>query len=342
MPSSTSHFRALIPWAAVRLLAVAAITWAAAAAYTVFLNPEIALFRGAAMIKQNWARRMTQEHGPKTVIYGGSSCAFSIDGEHLLQHDLLPAVNMGLHAGMGSLVLTRWALSEVRPGDTLIVALEPFLLTDPQDPATFDLGIQFSSAMRQPGWARAPYGVTPALPWLTTALALRPGGYHFFTILGKVMARRPLYRYQLSDFHPSGWQQTTARYSVDDSAPHGTQLSNHTIQLFRWLTEWCAQNKVRVAYSLPWSYAPPEKVPELTKENLELLLEIGKYLPILKDEALGFDTDRSHFSDSPLHLIGDAAAVRSDALARGVKDWKIWKEEELAGLLAKLTSKPTP
>jgi hypothetical protein len=111
-----------------RLLTLAVVGWLCCAAYTLYLNPSVRLWLGAAQIKQAWAQKMGREHKSKVLVFGGSSCAFSINGERMLEEHELPVVNMGLGAGFGARFLTRWAISEARPGDTLIVALEPDLL----------------------------------------------------------------------------------------------------------------------------------------------------------------------------------------------------------------------
>src|SRR3954465_1320021 len=173
MLSSISRSSARVPMLSIGLLAVAMSVWIASAAYTLAINPEIALYKRVAEIKRDWARRMASEHGQKTVIYGGSSCSFSVDAQRMLARASLPVVNMGLHAGMGPLVLTRYALSEVKEGDTLVAALEPFLLTDSRDPRTFDIGVQFCFAMREPEWCEAPYAERPSLFSSNHWLALR-------------------------------------------------------------------------------------------------------------------------------------------------------------------------
>src|SRR5689334_1235616 len=73
------------------VLAVAVVTWALGAFYTLHCNPEIAFFEHAARVKQTWAARIGHERGSKTVFFGGSSCTFSIDPERFLQKHGLPA-----------------------------------------------------------------------------------------------------------------------------------------------------------------------------------------------------------------------------------------------------------
>src|SRR3974390_1005763 len=130
MDSSTSHFKA-IPWQAVLLLTAALITWVACAVYSTPFNPEVAHYRAGDVIKRAWAAELAKQHGAKIVVYGGSGCEFSIDGERLLANYGEPVVNYGRHAGMGPAMLTESVLGDLRRGDTLIVSLEQGLLTEP-------------------------------------------------------------------------------------------------------------------------------------------------------------------------------------------------------------------
>ena len=124
------------------LLLVAIASWMGCALYSVWLNPEVLHYVQGAAIKNRWADRMTREYGRKNLIFGGSATEFSIDGERMLTVHGLPMVNYGRSAGMGPCVLAESVLEHVRPGDVLIVSLEPALLTERLYQPS--LGVQFS------------------------------------------------------------------------------------------------------------------------------------------------------------------------------------------------------
>jgi hypothetical protein len=328
MDSSISHFDFQRRVHAAILLLTAVTAWGVCVFYTLWLNPEISDAVQGAMIKNHWAERMTLEHGAKILVYGGSSCEFSIDGERMLNRFNLPTVNYGRSAGMGAMVLTESVLDHLRPGDTLIVALEPGLLTDPLDPPT--LGVQFSFAMHHPGWVVHPRFNVPSLNWFQGLAALRPGGYHTFTLLGKIASGQPLMRYQVSDYRPSGWEQTKVRLKINGPAGHGPRLSGDARALLYGLRVWCEQRNVRVAYSLPWSYTPLDKETSFQMGNIDFLLQVNEFIPVLKDTHLGADTDVEHFSDTVWHLNGTASALRTDELGEQIKNWNIWTAEDLS------------
>lgn len=327
MPSSTLHSESRLPAQAARLLLLAVLTWAGGAFYTLRLNPEVRYFAGTDRIKRAWAQKMTVEHGAKTVLCGGSSCEFSLDGQRLLELHGLPAVNLGRGAGFGASVLVQAALPEVRPGDTLVLALEPGLLTEPLEPPA--LGVQISFALGHPEWAVAPTVGTSAVSWPSALLALRPGAYHAFTLVGKVLTRRPLYRYRLEDMRPSGFNQTAVRLPITGPAGHTGRLVPEAHRLLAELRQWCQTNQVRLVYSLPWSYTPPAAVTGYQRLNAQFLLQMMDYMPVLRDERLGACTALEWFADTGYHLNAEGSARRTDELAEQLKQWRVWTREEL-------------
>ena len=55
-------------------------------------------------------------------------------------------------------------------------------------------------------------------------------------------------------------------------------------------------------------------------------------LPVLKDPALGANTNLEQFADTEWHLTPEAAALRTDALAQQIKEWDLWTTNELEKL----------
>jgi len=327
MASSTSHSNSRFPTRAAALLLTAVVVWGLSIVYTLYGNPEVRNWVMGGKIKIQWAEKMTREHGSKILVYGGSSCSFSIDGERMLDRFGLPTINFGRGADMGPTVLTESVLDYIRPGDTLIVAIEPGLLTQSFDvPA---LGVQFSYAMHHPEWVRHPHFGEPRVSWFQALAALRPGGFHTFMVAGRFASGRPLFRYQASDYHASGWEQTEVRVKVTGPADYGTHLSDNARALLRGLSAWCAERHVRIAYSLPWCYTPPDQVKSFQERNIAILLQVNEFIPVLRDAHLGVDTNLEDFADTQFHLVGPAAALRTDEFAGQIKSWELWTATEL-------------
>jgi hypothetical protein len=241
----------------------------------------------------------------------------------MLSQHRLPALNLGLGAGMGAKVLTHYAQDSVRTGDTLVVALEPDLLAGPL--RIESLGAQFGLSIGEPSLLRDPNRVD----WLSALLDLRPGGYHTFTLVTKVVLRRPLYPYFAAELHPSGWHEVGARRAVKSVKEAPTKLSKEGRSWLVALHDWCDQRNVRVAYALPWGYSSPEDLKRFQGCNLRFLYEVAATMPVLKDPNLGADTNLEHFADTPFHPTAQGAALRTDELAREIKPWTIWTRDEL-------------
>lgn len=335
-----------LPKLALSLVCVAACTLLGTAAYTLWLNPEIRFYRYAANVKQTWAEKLHSQFGPIIVVYGASSCAFAIDGERMLEKHGLPVVNFGMHAGMEPLFLTALAVESTHPGDTLVVALEPGLLLAPFDSP--DLAAQMGMALGKPRLIHASDLTGEPVHWVQNILSLRPGAYHFFTLLGKIVLGKPLYRYSPRDLRPSGWQQTHERREINDQEPFIVQsLPEHSQRLLGALANWCRTNNVEVFYSLPWGWVSQAKLEQFKVMNASFLRHVARFLPVLKDPMLGAHPIREHFADTEWHLTAEGAAQRTDALAAQLKSRACWTIEELEEIVrsadsVQLTGKSAP
>lgn len=296
------------------------LAWLVSATYTLRWNPEVALFRHAAVVKLAWSQRLDRQFTNKTIVFGGSSSTFSIDAALALRERQIPLANLALGAGLGSKVLTRFALQEARPGDTLLMMFEPGLLAADLDPT--QLGQQIAIALGQPALAHPSDDLLPTdrLPTRIYAAALRPGGYHFFTLLGKVLRRQPLYRYTPADFDEAGQQQTAARALL--ITPRGeVKLSEPARLWLRQLRTWCDAQNVRLIYALPWAYCPSDQIEAFNKENEHFLAQMAEFMPVLMEPRQGAYDRAEHFADTAYHLNEEGSSVRTreliDALDRG-------------------------
>jgi len=312
-------------------VATALASLLAAAAYTLWLNPEIRFYHYAAEVKRAWVEGFRAARVPVAVVYGASSCAFALDGERLRDRHGLAVANYGLHAGMEPLFLTAFALESTRPGDTLVVALEPPLLR-----ASFespDLAAQMGMALGQPGLIHASALTGRRIRWVDNLVSLRPGAYHLFTLAGKILLGRPLYRYAPRDVSPSGWQQTAERRPLTpiDAAP-ATALSADARGLLADLRRWADAHQVTVFYAIPWGWTTEEHTDATRRANARFLREIADHIPVLRDPALGVHPVRGHFADTEWHLTAAAAALRTDAFAGLLRERRCWALEELDAL----------
>lgn len=325
-PSELPRLR-LAPW----LAATAVVSLLAAAAYTLWLNPEIRFYRHAAVTKRAWAEGLRTNHSAVTVVYGASSCAFALDGERLRDRHGLAVANFGLHAGMEPLFLTAFALESTRPGDTLVVALEPPLLRAPFESP--DLAAQMGMALGAPRLIHASALTGQRVRWVDNLVSLRPGAYHLFTLAGKILLGRPLYRYAPRDVSPSGWQQTAERRPITpiDAVP-ATGLSPDARRLLTDLRRWADANHVTVFYAIPWGWTTADHADATRRANARFLRDIADHVPVLHDPTLGVHPVREHFADTEWHLTSEGAVLRTDAFARQLRERRCWTLQELDAL----------
>jgi hypothetical protein len=264
------------------------------------------------------------------VAYAGSSCAFSIDGVRMEQLHGIPTVNMGIGAGLGSNMLTQLALGVCRDGDTLVVALEPALITRPFRPLLS--ASQLAYGLGEPHLLQDPAKPSAFNIRLADLLDLRPDGIRSCTILGKVLLHDPIFRYRLEDVNPSGYEWTEVRptiYGPPEQLPH---LSPDARRLFAFLQHYSAAHHLTLRYSLPWVFSSPEAVHARRLETVGLVRDIGEFMPVLRDPILGPRTERDFFADTSYHLSREGAALRTDDLARQLKGNLVWDEASLGAI----------
>lgn len=317
---------------ALRLAIIASATLVGSVFYSLHLNPEIRFYKEVSQIQTSWSKRMDREPHPKTVVFGGSSCMFSIVGEQMLSEFRIPTVNRGMMAGISAKVLALHALEDMRKGDTLIAAIEPGQLTQSLTPPS--VAIQFSYGVGRPNWVTQEALGIGAIRSSSAILALRPGSYHTVTLLGKIAQGRNLYRYSSLDATESGWMRTSVRIPLAGPPGNGDHLSEDGIRFIQKLKERCDLTGIRVAYSLPWAYCPPEHLASFQKQNVKFLRMIQPYLPILKDEKLGGESNQDLFADTGWHLNELGSEQRTRSFGRSIRDWEVWTDAELRALEA--------
>ena len=298
------------------LVIVALLAAAAGATYALRFNPEMDFWKAIAERKLTWVKEMRAKHGYVIGVIGGSTTTFGIDAESLEREYGLPVANLGLHAGMGPDVCAGFGFAALQPGDTLIVSLEPSMLTEEHSGPT-SLGVRMAWALGQPAildWGNA------SAPWqhLVNPSKLQPGGYHVMTMLGKLALNQPLYRYSVEDSRPGGLQTTSERrpsaLSQVGSEGDVVEVSESGHTLLAGIRDEAAARGIRVAYLLPWAYASDAEASQIRQRNKQLLQEVGKYLPVIEEPELGVRTEPDKFADSRQHLTEQAARQRSEQL----------------------------
>ena len=129
------------------------------------------------------------------------------------------------------------------------------------------------------------------------------------------MKRLPLFHYDVGEIKPSGLVNTPIHHTPDATPMDGGTISPSCGALLRSLSDWSRTNRVRLCYSLPIAWSSPDHAPEFQRHNAKFLLEVSRFLSIMKDDRLGAHTNADWFADDAWHLTAAGAAVRTDELA---------------------------
>jgi hypothetical protein len=305
------------------LLAAALLAIALGVLYSLKLDPEISYWAAASELKLDWVEEMRRKHGYVIGVVGGSTTTFGIDAELMHKEYNLPVANLGLHAGMGPDACVGLGFIALERGDTLILSLEPGMLTTDDGVVSTRLGSKLALRLQKPeliNWRKGfPYSVA------ATPTQLQPGGYHFMTMLGKLALSKPLYRYRIEDMRPGGLQTTTERRPMATSnnfepAESAYLLSPAACTFLEAVKEEAYRRGINLAYVLPWSYAPLVLSVKYRAVNKKFLNEVQRFMPILNEPEVGVHVVEDDFADSGQHLTANAASRRTSTLARRLKD----------------------
>ena len=310
-----------IPRLTLKLLLVAFVTSVAGATYALWFNPEMHFWKTVAERKLSWVEQMRAKYGYVIGVVGGSSTTFAIDAGMIEREYGLPVANLGLHAGAGAEACAGFGLAALETGDTLVVSIEPGLLTG-EDVDTTNLATRLAYSLGKPAmlhWQKGESFTSRA----ADLTKLQPGGGHVITMLGKLALGMPLYRYSAENSLPGGLQVTDERRNFN-VAPASTiedasiSLSPEGAALLANIRQEAERHGIRVAYVLPWEYYPEQSSEIQRLANSHFLDQVEAIMPVIREPAMGVHTERQDFSDSGQHLTLAAAVKRSHLFEKAV------------------------
>ena len=307
------------------ILACTAAAYALAFGIAVPGNPELKFWRAVDQSRDREIAAVRQaDPTPSLLLFtGGSSCAFSIDPEIIEQTCGRPTFNLGLPVAAGAKFLLHQALAKARSGDTLVVCLEPDLLTYPEafKPSTLSFGL--ATLAGDPSGAVGGSSFDQDLDFRDCLNLSRPGPSHLATLIGKSAAGKEIYRYGIDDLRYRGRVETPDREpDLPRIGPKSSdQLTPAARELLTTFRDAADRKGVRIAYSMPWVLTAADAATTNRAVNRRILDAIDPILPVLDDGWLGVSTDPAHFSDSGLHLTAEGARLRSSGLAKALDLW---------------------
>ena len=281
-------------------------------------HPEVHFWKTLGINKIEYSKQLSLLGKKKIHFVGGSSCTFSIRPDILKTYGLY-SVNMGMHAGMGALFNVGFGISEVSPGDIIVLAIEPDTLNGRVQPTS--LGINTAVSMGNKQWAVGGDLINRKLTYKEQINASRPGGRKIITHFFKFLLRIPPYRYNLHEADQTGW--CSISYDLEQATPEGNfdkkyTLSENGKQLLKAVSKSAELKGAKVYYLAPWQLTKLESKDHNRSLNKQFLEEINQILPIINDNYFGVCTNPEWYADTKWHLTDYGSRIRTEALAEAL------------------------
>lgn len=302
------------------LLAVAVCTYLLSLFYVLFVSPPSLEQRAVRQLKRRYAAELDRGGVPKVVFVGGSSTTYGVMPSAIKEDSGISAVNAGLNAGMGSGFLMLWGLFLCNPGDTMVLMIEPGLLSDPYSQpmshsiAEVELPLKYWTLKKKfvngNLWkARPRFGaIKTSGEGLTGMLGLmcRGRGYPYYWT--KYMAEDGFLSMPLKVAPPTP-------ETLDHIRSARLDLSEDGLRALAWISTYCQENSIRVCYVFPKVLVDPDAI-ELYNVRAQRLAEsISRHILVLGPLDCA-TSDGRLFYDSTCHLNADAAQGFSVDLGR--------------------------
>ena len=289
---------------------------------TVSVNPEITFWAEAVRQREAAIEKIRTESPDQPIMFftGGSSCAFSIDPAIIEKECGFPAINLGLPVSSGPRYILHQALRETKPGDILVVCLEPDLLTFPnQESSPSKTG--FTLEARRGDLTSAAGGETfkrsvSISDYLTLS---RPGAGYLITLAGRLTTGQG-YRYKPNDIKYHGLVQTDSRDAnlIPAGPSESTSLHPEGRRLLKEFQAAATAKGVTTAYSMPWYYIGTEALAKSRENKKMVLRSISEVMTVVEDGFSGAMDGEKNFADSGLHLTRRGMNLRTTALAQAI------------------------
>jgi hypothetical protein len=286
-------------------------------------NPEVKFWKHVVEERDRELALVRQQNPDQPCIFfaGGSSTAFSIDPKVIEEHCGYPAFNLGLPVAAGAEYLAYHAMSKMRPGDYLVLCLEPGLLTsDNPEPSPSKFSFAMAASFGESHLAGGGEGFGRFMRPVDYLNLPRPGAGYLATLAARMVTGKG-YRYIPGDLRYRGRVETGVRGATPMGALSPRALSVYGRNLLLQIRQEAERRQIHLAYSMPWTLFTADALEPAKLMNHKLLEEISDTIPVIDGDFRGAAGEANWFSDSPQHLTAEGSAMRSGELARGIGKW---------------------
>ncbi|MGN0837409.1 MAG: hypothetical protein ACI4OS_08215 [Akkermansia sp.] len=292
--------------------------------------PSRCFWRRCAEVSDRWAEQLRTSQQPCYIFIGGSETRTAIDPAYLKDHFSLSTINAAEHADMGG--ICHYLLGEpyMRRGDTVVATCA----YDFNKPPTIS-GLRFV-------WTRMGYkmfregNVDLNYKNLHRLLSGEPVALAALLIKGP-LPNEPIERYDRDAvIHPSGWMEVLTR--EEQERPAIRILPQETLQApaESFVAGLCnAERQCRARGCRLLLRLQVEQREENARviKAFYILHLTRRGFRILKEEALGCDSDAATYADTLNHLSAAGVRKHNAALGRALAQELFWTEEELITFL---------
>lgn len=301
------------------------------ALFDVYLNPGRTFFMSAMETSEKWGEQLRRESdAPCYILEGSSDVRMSVDPAAMKEETGVRAINAGFNAGAGENINMVEALRFSRPGDTLVLfPLIPWRPSDDNDPGSVKFLIHHHGLE---AFEKAVVELTPK----QLAYAIRGNSSSIFQFLGKAVQGRPTsYKYtRTSTVHESGWAEIHTY--PQPFKWRANELKDDKLTVFDYIRQVPSteqkyrEHGLRLVVQLPRAF---RDISHRAQGAYNALYLVRQGIKVLKDPALGVETDRDLMADTDLHQNAKGAQPYSRTLARLLANEEYWTEAELVEIL---------
>lgn len=274
----------------------------------------------ALRISERYAGRLSGSHASRYVVFGGSTVRTSYIPSVFEREFGISLVNLGLHAGCGPDILAETAFRTIRPGDRVVVAVEPAFLVRETDVPPTSGGIDLFLWANGLSFKKGTFFTLS--PFQAPGFFRSSTRYNLLFLAKRILRRKP-YRYTVAEnLHEDGWMEVSERRPIPFDAserplePLRLGAAGRSF-LLRVKTE-CERRGCPVVCAFPPSL---DGNPNARSAYATLALDVLPVMPVVRDPLLGVNPNPGEFADTDHHplRIGALRATRSlgKALAAG-------------------------
>ncbi|MCC7418387.1 MAG: hypothetical protein IT176_14720 [Acidobacteria bacterium] len=290
-------------------IAVLGLAWIGAYAFNAAgLDTDVSWTRSVYLQKRAIAASLPP--GPRVLVVGGSGVHYGVDALELERELRMPAVNFGLHAGLGLGPILALALDEVRAGDIVVLIPEFGILQDTAGGAW--LSGMFAAAVGRPGLgARGAMDTAREIFRAGVVNQNSLGKGVFVGLFGATGRARPV-------VDARGATAIFLEGTASASKVEGRMSASSR----RRVEAFAAAVRARGAHllaALPWLLVEADDDASLAAAG-GYAADLGRIAPVLRDDRMNLKSDRALFSDTSYHLTAASRTIRSRELAAQIRN----------------------